>query len=381
MTSPILSAQVSKPIISIRNAVGASSPTSMISLTLGESVDARVLTHDRDHRALLQIKNATLIADTKLPLQIGEKLALRVDQLHPGIVLRIIAGEDPDIVNANEFAKLYRSNPGALKDVIVALQDLFNGELLNDTANKAVQRLYKMLDHLIISKTNATNPLFVKDYITALGLTLERRLMNALSNPASLKDKETRHTLKEILLKLSSEPQTIQGTRDSAEPDLSKKVEQPLNIIDHALKVIESLQVVNVLAQEQENLFLFQIPFQCPNGIRMQDIFIETDREKDGENTGKPYRVVLFLDMDALGELGVDAGLKDRSLRCTIKCRTKDVLDYMSVLLPELQKKLSGIGYETCRLECVLVEDIQSWKHEFLAEYKLFSQNMINTCV
>jgi hypothetical protein len=204
--------------------------------------------------------------------------------------------------------------------------------------------------------------------------------MKALSNPVSLKEEEHGHTLKEILLKLSSELQTIQGTRGSAELDLSKKMGQFSNIIDQALKVIESLQVVNVLAQEQDNLFLFQIPFQCPDGVRMQDIFIETDREKNGQNTGKSYRVVLFLDMDALGELSVDAGVKGRSLKCTIKCRNQDVLDFMSVLLPELQEKLSGAGY-ACNLQCALEGDIQSWNHEFLVEHKLFSQNIINMCV
>ena len=385
MTSLIPSTQSSQPIISVLNAVKATTPTPLISLMIGENLDARVLAHDRDHRVLLQIKNTPLIADTQIPLQTGDKLTVRVDQLHPNIVLRIISREDADIIKANEFIKLFRSNPGAFKDMIVSVKDILGGEnlkeLLNDTADKGVQRLNKMLDHIIISKTNATNPLFVKDYITALGLSLERRLMKALSNPVSLKEEGHGHSLKEILLKLSSELQTIQGTRGSAELDLSKKMGQFSNIIDQALKVIESLQVVNVLAQEQDNLFLFQIPLQYPDGVRMQDIFIETDREKNGQNTGKSYRVVLFLDMDALGELSVDAGVKGRSLRCTIKCRNQDVLDFMSVLLPELQEKLSGAGYDACNLQCALEGDIQSWNHEFLVEHKLFSQNIINMCV
>ncbi|MCX5836694.1 MAG: hypothetical protein NTX62_06960, partial [Deltaproteobacteria bacterium] len=119
MTSLIPSTQSSQPIISVLNAVKATTPTPLISLMIGENLDARVLAHDRDHRVLLQIKNTPLIADTQIPLQTGDKLTVRVDQLHPNIVLRIISREDADIIKANEFVKLFRSNPGAFKDMIV----------------------------------------------------------------------------------------------------------------------------------------------------------------------------------------------------------------------------------------------------------------------
>jgi hypothetical protein len=380
MTSPILSIQAPLQSNAVQSTVVPSLATSAIPLILGESLAARVLTNNQ-HNILLQIKNATVTATGNLPLHIGERLVLRVDQLHPAVVLRIISRDARNAIDTGEFLKLHRSNPGALKDMIVALQDILKGEHPNDATGGTLQRLRKIMDHIVISKTNVTNPLFVKGYITALGLTLERRLMNALTNPASLEDEENQHTLKETLLNLASETQTIRETPESTESDPSRKPWQPSGFVDQALKVIESLQVVNVLAQEQENLFLIQIPFQCSDGIRMQDIFIETDRNKNGRDGERICRVVLFLDMDALGELGVDAALKDRTFRCTIKCQTQDVLHFISSLLPELREKLSGIGYEVCSLECVRGDDIRSCKHEFLAEYRLFSQNIVDTCV
>ena len=68
-----------------------------------------------------------------------------------------------------------------------------------------MQNLYKILNQIIISEDNIADPLFLKDYIAALGLTGERRLMKALSDPAILKEKKSGATLKEILLKLSAE--------------------------------------------------------------------------------------------------------------------------------------------------------------------------------
>jgi hypothetical protein len=135
MTSPIPSTQSPQTIISARDAVSVTTPTPMISLMPGENLDARVLAHDRDHKVLLQIKNTPLIADTRIPLQTGDRLKVRVDQVHPNIVLRIISREDADIIKANELVKLFRSNPGAFKDMIVSVKDILGGENLNALLN------------------------------------------------------------------------------------------------------------------------------------------------------------------------------------------------------------------------------------------------------
>ena len=49
---------------------------------------------------------------------------------------------------------------------------------------------------------------------------------------------------------------------------------------DHAATVIESLQIVNVLAQEQDGLFTLQIPVQFPDGIRMQELSSRATAER-----------------------------------------------------------------------------------------------------
>lgn len=371
-------------IIAPQKAAEVSKPTPIPPLVLGERLNVLVLGDSHNRKTLLQIKNSTLLAESPLPLQSGETLTVHVDQLHPTIVLRTISAKDPEISRTNEFLKFYRSNPGALKEMIASLKALFSEGTPNPISHflskGEVQNLYKILNQIIISEDNIADPLFLKDYITALGLTGERRLMKALSDPAILKEKKSGATLKEILLKLSAEWSAVQTGLGDNELD-GCQIRQFSDLADHAATVIESLQIVNVLAQEQDGLFMLQIPVQFPDGIRMQEIFIETDRENGEHDAEKQCRIVLFLDMDSLGELAVDMGLKEGTLHCTFKCPDQKVFDFMQPLLPALGHALSGIDYAVGVIQCVLDRNIPSWKQDFLHDHSLFAQNSIDVSI
>lgn len=383
MTRVITSPQPSRKIITPQEAPSVSKSTPIPPLVLGENLHVLVLSNSFNSKALLQIKNSTLLAHTPLPLQSGETLTVRVDQLHPMIVLRMILQEDSEISKSNEFLKLYRSNPGALREVITAVKDLFHPDHLKDFANyiskKDIQNVIKVLDKIIISKNNITKPLFLKDSIVALGLAGERRLMNALSDPTILADEQNSPTLKEILLKLSSKLAPIHVAGEYNEHD-GLKVRQFSHFVDQALMVIESLQIVNILAMERDGLLVLQFPFQFQEGIRIQELFIETDRGKNEHEVDKEYRIVVFLDMDTLGELAVDAGIQGRTFQCTLKCSDQYVLDFMQTLLPELHETLSGLDYTIGGLQCVLDMNIQSWKRDFLQTHSMYSQSIIDVC-
>ena len=371
-------------IIAPQQASEVSKPAPIPPLVLGERLNVLVLGDSHNRKTLLQIKNSTLLAESSLPLQSGETLTVHVDQLHPILVLRTISTEEAEISRTNEFLKFYRSNPGALKEMIASLKALFSEGTPNQISHflpkGEAQNLHKILNQIIISEDNIADPLFLKDYITALGLTGERKLLKALSDPAALAEKKSGSTLKEILLKLSAELRAVQTAPGDKEPD-GFRIRQFTDLADHAATVIESLQIVNVLAQEQDGLFMLQIPVQFPDGIRMQELFIETDREKGEQDAGKQCRIVLFLDMDSLGELAVDMGLKEGTLHCTFKCPDQKVFDFMQPLLPALGDALSGIDYAVGVIQCVLDRDIGSWKQDFLQDHNLFTRNSIDVSI
>lgn len=360
-----------------------SKPTSKLPLELGERLSVLALADSRNGKTPLRVKNFTLLAESPLPLRSGETLTVQVGQLHPTIILRTIFAE-PELNKTNESLKLYRSNPGALKEMIVSLKALL-GEGLPDPVSRLLSprerlSLHKIMNQLIISEDNIANPLFLKDFIAALGLTGERKLLKALSDPAMLKEGKNDTPLKEILLKLSTggpDPRNGPGDVESG----GSRTHKFSDLAARAATVIESLQIVNVLAQEQDGLFLLQIPVQFPDGVREQEIFIQTDREEGGHDARKECGVVLFLDMDSLGELAVDMALTAGTLHCTLKGPDQEALDFIQPLLPELGQALSNIGYTIDALQCVLDRNIASWKQDFLQDYKLFTQNTIDVSI
>ena len=76
--------------------------------------------------------------------------------------------------------------------------------------------------------------------------------------------------------------------------------------------------------------------------------------------------------MDALGELAVDAGIRDRRLHCTIKCSDQDIFDFLQDLLAELQNNLTGMDDNPVAVHCLLDRNIRAWKKDFLNNHSIF---------
>jgi hypothetical protein len=371
-------------IFALQKAAEISKPTLMPSLVPGERLNVLVLGNSHNGKTLLQVKDSALLAESPLPLQSGETLTVQVDQLHPILVLRTISAANHEISITNQFLKVYRSNPDALKEMIGSLKTLFTDGTLKQLSHflskQETQNLHNILKQIIISEDNIANPLFLKDYVSALGLTGEHRLMRALSDPSVLKEQKSGVTLKEILLKLSTELTAVQTALGDDNLD-GFPIRQLSDFADQAATVIESLQIVNVLAQRQDGLYMLQLPIQFPDGIRMQEIFIEADQGNGKEDAEKNCRVVLFLDMDSLGELAVDMGITNATFNCTFKCQDQQVFDFLQPLLPALDQALSETDYTVGIVQCVLDRDVRSWMQDFLQDHSLFTQNSIDLSI
>jgi len=385
MASLTISPEMLRAIAPSQELAGVSTATSPKNLVPGETLRALVTGYTPDQKAHLQIKGSTVIAESPFPLQAGDKLTVRVEQVHPTLVLQVLNPVDEESIITNNFTKLFRSNPNALKDLFISLRDFLSKENINELSTliskKDIQALPQLMERIIVSRSSLNDPLYLKEGLTALGLTLESDLKKLLTDPSFRTEGKYPPNLKTALLNLAAELQYIGINNDPSAQGGQQRLEGLANFVDHALRVIESLQIVNVLAQEQDQFFAFQIPFQCSDGIRMQDLFIETEKEKGAQGRESRYRVVLFVDMDALGDLAIEASLRGGNLQCTIKCPTPAAADFMGRSLDELQEKLSGLGYVAPQVQCILDRDLPSWKQDFLLNHRLYSQNTIDLCI
>lgn len=360
MNLPVTSPRIVQPLIPVQ---AVSATAGRLRLIAGEFLEALVLSQHGDGKVTLQVKNASITAETLVPLNAGEKLTVRVEQALPQVVLRIVGGTE--LQKITELLCLHRANPGGLARLFSGAKDILDPSVIESHAGQAAAKsarmLLQVLDACIFSRTTAGNPLFLKDMMGWIGLLLERNLLKGQEKS------DRRETVKELLLKLAGD------IRDAGAAERFKEI---LAFLERGTKAIEGQQIAAVLGQELDRSLVLQAACRFPDGIRMQDFFI--DRETDGPEGRTRFHCVLLLSMDALGEVIADASAYGSRLDCTLYCETPEVIDFMNDLLPELLDRLTAAGYAESFVRCTLQRDIQAAKRGYMAQKKLFSLHAVD---
>jgi len=319
-------------------------------------------------RYLLTIGNFDFLAETDLPLTVGQKLSVSVEQLKPQVLLRLIDREAIVSAFAKDYLRNFRVNPEALQDIFTVGRELLPQkslfEALPQGTREKILQVLKIMDALVFSSTSQKNPLFIKDYIANLGLLQEYGLVKMFQERKEAGTRPGRENLKGSLLKLAGELQDLVKKNYALAPEEAKNLHQLIKFTESSVKAIETQQMVNVFSREGDGAFTLQIPFLFPDGIRQGEIFIETGDGRGPENEKKRCRVVMFLSMDALGNLVVEASLREKTLGCSFKFEDPEARMFFSVLLEELRNNLSRQGYDWEYLSCVTENDFASRRAE-----------------
>ena len=342
-------------------------------LSVGEVVEAEVIEGSRHGKAVILLKNSKIMADSDLPLTKGEKVPVRVAQLQPGVVLRIIHGGIAQKAKVVEYLRLYRSNPKALSDLLIEGTSRFSPETLGDLTvhlgRDDAKDIQNVLRSLIFSGETLKNPLFFKEYIHTLGYLMENKLGAALkrrSSGRSAHPGDALHTLKGLLTRISDRLQPLIRRGDLP------TAERLAGFVRSSLEVIDSHQVINYLFQEYEGKYMFQVPLLFPDSRGMAEIFVKFgDQSSQGRGRSGGKSVLFLLHMDALGDIVAEAKIERGKVRCVLKCRDNEVRGFIRPLLGGLGERLAGLGYDIEYLECVT----QGYASRVEDEYREF-QNL-----
>jgi len=148
--------------------------------------------------------------------------------------------------------------------------------------------------------------------------------------------------------------------------------------IDSCIRTIESHQVVNLILQEAENKYLFQVPMLFPDGVRKGDIFIEYDRNARGGDDKGRYRVIFFLSMDVLGDMVIEAELTGETIGCAVKCADQNACDFVSSSLEELRGNLRDLGCKVDRIKCVTRKDLAAERMDYLQARAVYEKEAVD---
>lgn len=380
--SPILPATISFQPLENISGLRKDSATPPI-LSVGEALIAEVSEKLGSGKFLITLKNVAVSADSAIPLRSGARLMVKVEQTQPRIVLSIIEHEAPETVIINNYLKMQRTNPDSLINLIKGAGELFASknieELSRHIAGKDMHQLLGLIDKMIFSPKNLQDPLFLKDFISCLGLLWESDLKKAFKESSGETSfLNSRDNLKSLLMKLLFDLRGVKeetAMQDSATGSLLRRLAE---FADASVKSIEMQQVINVLAQDKGS-YMLQIPFLSPEGIRRGDIFIEFEREKaEKDGSDIPYAIVIFLNMDALGDMMIEAKIRGEKIGCVIKCDNNEVRDFLSVSVEKLGKKLLSLGYTIDRLSCITEENLPQMKYEYLKDQDIYSRDVVD---
>ena len=355
----------------------------------GEILEAVIAGSAGGRSVLVRLAQGLVTAETDVPLQVNERLLVRVEQIHPNMVLRIIERDVSEAVRINDYRRLYGANPQALLQAFSLADEIFGvkglTESLNHAALRDLQKIIKTIPSLVLSQDTHGNPFFLRDFISGLGLMLERRLAGGLNRgrrnvqakPERLNSAEG--GLKAQLARLFSSLSLEVDEKNQADQSSALRSRGIERFAASFIEAIETLQVINVFYQENEHSYLLQIPCLMPDGLRMQDLVIELDgNRKDGQSTDGSCRFVLFMDMDALGRLMIDTALSGLAINCHIRCDIDSAVDFLSPFLDQLKDRLAAAGYRVVEVTCRTDGDIASTRDRYLRDQILHATDVVN---
>lgn len=378
----------------------------------GEILEASVSEKLGPQKAVIMLKDHQVVADTEVPLKAGEKISVRVEQLQPKITLRIIDSNAPEAAQfkqneqVKEYIRFQRTNPESLVKMVTesheALTPLMSDAALKPMIKTDIGNILKLLDSVVYSKTSVANNDFIREMVSNLGLNTEGNLLKMireygkeapgkpeLKEPAAkggkaeiAVPKEMSGTLKGQLMQLSQEVAAIIDRKETIDQGSLQKLARALDFANSSVKALESQQVVNVALQDGDGTYMLQIPILFPDGFRTGELYIEKDNDPDStEREEGRYRVVFFLDMDAMGRIMIDASMGKNRIGFTIKCERESIRDYIMSRIAELTDRLTAQGYKIDYMACRVERDIEKEQKQYILQQSVYSQDAINLFV
>ncbi|OQA53941.1 MAG: Flagellar hook-length control protein FliK [Candidatus Omnitrophica bacterium ADurb.Bin277] len=334
-------------------------------ISVGDLLEATIVKNLGGDQLLIRLNGSdTIRAESAALLRAGETVTVKVEETRPLVVLSLVdsAAWEPEPVT--ELLRFQRSHPGALLSMISELPEALESKsfasFFSLLSKENVQTIIKLLEAIQLSAKTAQNPLFFKNYVENLGLLWESSLKKALRDGGI---EPGRAGLKGALLKLSEELSALSANKDIG-ADALVRLDALRKMTAGSIRTIESEQVMNVLYQENENRYLFQVPFLLASGPRMADISLEFEGKGNKEGQGG-FRVLFLLEMDALGDVCVETSIKTRHLSCRIRCTDPDACRFISSQLHRLENGLTGLGFRIDSMLCRFEADLTDERENF----------------
>lgn len=362
-------------------------PADAFTFSRGDALRALIVQILNNNEVLLETNGKTIVAESNLSLNVGDTLQLRVVETHPRVILSLASYPDGEEIYFKNHLAVFRSFPQGMLNFVKEGLELLHGDLqtLSPFVEKGdMNAIQRMINSLIFSEKSLDNPLFFKQFITSMGYLIEHSLGKYAERSMEKEEgigKAANKSLKSLLAHLSSRLQLLMAdSADSdSDPQLLDFLKSLANYVDSSLDTIYNQQVVNVISQEEDQGYYFQIPIKYADDLRIVDLYINLKERNATKNKGNDlFQFVLFLNMDALGDIMVDIKYEQKKIWGTFKCCRSDSCDFMKEFLSQLNDRLNLSGYGPNSFHVYRSSNLAEEQSAFIKDKIIFSKEIIN---
>lgn len=309
----------------------------------GELITAKVLnTRPGAGSVTLAVRGLTVETATSLPLRTGDMVSLFVQSIHPRTIFRLAGHVAQHSSPSESSAGRFTFHARAIAEMFAGAGSALRGEgmafLGRIMGGREAENLASLLRSLIFVGGRPGKSAASRDYFLRFGYVADRGQTGTSVRGG---------TGSSLGSMLSAAEQKIAASGEQPPSTLAR-------FITSSLEAVETVRAVNILLGGLERSLFMQIPLAAAGVITTADVIIHLD-----DDGGKPEQendaggtVRLFVEMDSLGPLSVEARLVSGGINCAVTCEKKETALVIESSLEELQKGLEKAGLRVGSLSC-----------------------------
>jgi len=305
-------------------------------LNKNEIVNGKVLKSFSLSKSLLLIKGRRVIAETHVPLSEGMILSLKVEEVSPNPVLKLLDTKSNNL----DAAKISTILSGIKGNLWKSLSERLTHYPIFETDIKQFRKLMNDLSQRLFLKYE---PDLLRRIIEKSGLCWEAKLKNIFLQKTIGNDnvnKLAAQDLKGLGLKILS------------------LMDEKEVLLNRFLSAIENIQLLNHMGLEKDQKIFIPIPIQFPDGLfTVGQLLIQLNQKKNGDHEGEKrdngfFKISFLLELSNLGPLRSDLTIKEKEIYGRFLLAKEETKLVIEENLPTFINTLEKKGFSVLHMEC-----------------------------
>lgn len=331
----------------------AASKAPKISLQKGEVFLGHVDKLLSKGMALISAKGGTLVASTEVSLREGSVYSLKVESVHPRLVLKATHGPGDRLPGALEIWVRGKSVRDRLFVILMDLARSPKSGGLSGDLTVDLRRLHDLLQAVVYQGSDQMDWKWLEGALVASGIFWEHRLLRNVDQAATgrLHPPIYHKDLKGLLTKVLAALEGVSATQDGLSSLVAKARE--------ALFFIEDQQLLNLHGGETG--WYWFLPGSRERGFHYAEFF---GRRLEGTSE---QHLHLLMEFSHLGQVVADLSLTQSGITAILRVEDAAKASLISNHLEDLEQGLRKVGIKISGLQCAIRDE--DWVPDWVPEW------------